>query len=111
MADLIAYCGINCDTCPLYIATINNDEAMKKEILLKYEKLYNRSFEIKEMECYGCKSGMKFSLSNACNITPCNINRGTETCSQCENYQCERIKKFYEWQVNNETGVDIKHTQ
>jgi len=104
---LIAYCGINCTTCPLYMATMNNDALMKQEISLKWGKLYNRLIDIKDMECYGCKSSKKFCLSNECNITTCNISKGIETCSQCSTYPCERINKFYEWQENNDTNVEI----
>lgn len=105
--ELTAYCGINCGTCPLYVATVNNNTSMKEDIRLKYEKIYNRSIDIKEMECNGCKSDKKFSLSRACNITPCNISKGIDTCSQCRSFKCDRIKKFYDWQEKNETQVEI----
>jgi len=32
---MIAYCGIKCTECPAYIATINNDDAKRKEKLQK----------------------------------------------------------------------------
>ena len=107
LSKLIAYCGVNCATCPLYIATTNDDVSMKQKISLKWGELYNRSFHIEDMKCYGCKSGKKFFLSNGCSITPCNTSKGIEICNQCPNYPCERISKFYEWQKNNDTKVEI----
>jgi hypothetical protein len=105
MNNEIAYCGIKCTTCPLYVATLNDDVSMKREILLQYEKLYNRSFDIRDMECYGCKSKKKFFLSNNCNITPCNMSKGVETCSQCTNYPCERISP--RWDAANMESVAL----
>ena len=32
MEDLIAYCGLNCKTCEAYIATINDDDEMRKKV-------------------------------------------------------------------------------
>lgn len=110
MNELVAYCGINCADCQLYIATMNNDTQLKKEISLRWGKLYNRTFDIEDMQCYGCKSGKKIFLSKKCDITPCNINKGNDTCRQCENYPCERIIKFYEWQKSNDTKVHYNNT-
>ena len=31
MRDMIAYCGLNCETCDAYLATINNDQALREE--------------------------------------------------------------------------------
>ena len=107
MDKLIAYCGINCKSCPLYIATKNDDIVVKQELSLKWGKLYNRSFDIENMSCHGCKSGKKFFLSEQCDITTCNTVKGIETCKQCTNHPCDRIEKFYAWQKNNKTDVEI----
>ncbi|MDF2988694.1 MAG: hypothetical protein K0R50_4204 [Eubacterium sp.] len=107
MEKLVAYCGINCATCPLYIATKTEDISMKRELAEKWEKIYNRSFNIEDMKCFGCKSGKKFFLSDKCNITQCNNNKGIHTCKQCANSPCQRINDFYEWQKDNKTDVEF----
>lgn len=48
---------------------------MKEKLAVEWGNLYKRSFSVNEMECHGCKSGKKFFLSNACDITLCNINQ------------------------------------
>lgn len=106
MNKLIAYCGINCATCPLYIATKSDNCLMKQELATKWGQLYNRSFDIKDMECYGCKSKKRFVLSKGCDISICNISKGITTCTECSSHPCERINKFYEWQKNNDTKVE-----
>lgn len=104
MNDNVAYCGIICTECPLYIATQKNDFEMKKKIQSEYEELYHRPFDLEDIKCYGCKSDKKFFLSNKCNITPCNKNKGIDTCSQCNNHPCKRIEKFYNWHEEHHTN-------
>lgn len=106
MNELVAYCGINCATCPLYIATKCNDYLMKQELSIKWGQLYKRSFDITDMECYGCKSEKRFFLSDKCDISSCNISKAISTCTECSSHPCDRIKKFYEWQANNDTKVE-----
>lgn len=79
----------------------------KQELSLKWGKLYKRSFDIEDMNCYGCKSGKKFFLSEGCDITICNTVKEIETCKLCSNHPCDRIKKFYEWQKQNKTDVEM----
>ena len=31
MKDRIAYCGLNCEECDAYIATINDDQALREK--------------------------------------------------------------------------------
>ena len=107
MDKLIAYCGINCSTCPLFIATSTENISLKQELAGKWGEIYNCTFDIEEMKCYGCKSGRKFFLSDKCNITQCNTSKGVHTCKQCSNSPCKRINEFYEWQKNNKTGVEF----
>ena len=106
MVNLIAYCGINCATCPLYKATLNNDITKKQELAIKWGQLYNRSIDIRDMECCGCKTKKRFSLSDKCDIAYCNISRDIDTCTQCSLHSCDRIKQFYKWQKDNDTKVE-----
>ena len=104
----IAYCVIDCSKCELYIATSNEDRRLKEDISIKWGKLYNKSFKIEEIECKGCRTEKKFFLCDRCNIPTCNMERGTEKCSDCNKYPCERISKFYEWQKKNDTKAIIE---
>lgn len=107
MNRLTAYCGINCGTCPLYLATVNGDEKLKAEVAEKWGKIYKRTLKIDEMKCKGCKSDLKFGACRKCDISTCNKNKGTNTCSECEVYPCDRIKSFIDWQGKNNTEVEI----
>lgn len=107
MNKLTAYCGIDCGTCPLYLATVKDDAKLKAEVAEKWGKIYKRTMELDEMKCMGCKSDLKFGSCQKCDISACNKNKGTSTCSECEVYPCDRIKSFMDWQEKNNTEVEI----
>ena len=51
MNKLIAYCGLNCDTCEARIATINNDDNLREKVAKKWSEL-NNVLITKEMTVY-----------------------------------------------------------
>lgn len=50
--DYIAYCGLLCSECPVYIATKTNDTAMKITLASEYSNEHC-SFAPEDMECEG----------------------------------------------------------
>jgi hypothetical protein len=101
-----SYCGINCNKCKLYIATITNDDEMKTEAANEWSILYKRDFRKEEMVCKGCKSDTLFVLCSQCGITPCCIGRGIDNCEDCDIFhRCERIQEFFRYQKENNTGA------
>lgn len=101
-----SYCGINCQGCPVYKATVTNDVELKKHVMNEWGKMYNREFDIEEVQCRGCKSQVVFGLCAKCDILKCNKDKGLDHCLLCKEYPCERMIKF----ENNlkETGTDYK---
>lgn len=93
----IAYCGIDCLKCPVYIATITDNSELKHSVMQDWGKLYKREFTVEEIYCYGCRSEQLFILCSRCDIKPCNLKRGIEQCEQCCDYPCSRIQRFYDW--------------
>ena len=39
MKHLIAYCGLDCQKCEAHIATINNDDELRREVASKWSEL------------------------------------------------------------------------
>lgn len=104
----IAYCGINCESCKMYKATINDDSRLRQELAKEWSSLYKRNLDILKMHCLGCKSKLVYELCNKCDIKGCNQNKKIEKCNSCEEYSsCDRIKNFKNWQLTNNTGVEI----
>ncbi len=104
----IAYCGINCESCKLYKATITSDEELKTEIANEWGVLYNRTLNTSNLNCHGCKSEIVYEACKHCDIKSCNQKKNIQSCNACLEYSaCERIKKFIKWQRDNNTGVEL----
>ena len=93
-----SYCGINCEKCKAYIATVNNDDTLKSEVAVEWGALYKQEFTNEDIVCYGCKSNTLFVLCSLCDIPVCCKEHGVSICSECELFPCERIQSFYDFQ-------------
>jgi len=86
MEKLIACCGLNCATCDARIATIKDDDELRKATAEKWKKMYGASDLTPEMiNCTGCREpGVKFSHCNECEIRNCVKAKGYDTCGECK---------------------------
>ena len=99
-----SFCGVNCLKCKVYIATMADNDILKKEIADEWGALYKRDFAIEDMVCKGCKSDVLFGLCALCDITPCNKSHGTANCEDCDVFPCKRIQSFFDFHNNFDTG-------
>jgi Protein of unknown function (DUF3795) len=85
MEKLIACCGLNCATCDARIATINNDDELRKATAEKWRVAYNATNLSYEMiNCTGCREeGVKFAHCAECQIRNCVQAKGFDTCGDC----------------------------
>lgn len=89
------YCGYTCPPdCPMFVATIENDTAKKKEAFEMWElkERYGLDFDADKVFCYGCKNEEKplaYTLEN-CSVRKCSIEKGFDCCIECKDLQaCE----------------------
>ncbi|HBC79763.1 MAG TPA: hypothetical protein DCZ51_14110 [Bacteroidales bacterium] len=85
MEKLIACCGLNCTTCDARIATIHDDDELRKATAEKWRSAYNApDLDYTMINCTGCRvEGAKFSHCNECEIRNCVKAKGFETCGDC----------------------------
>lgn len=86
MEKLISCCGLNCATCDARIATINNDNELRKATADKWRINYNApDLSPSSINCLGCREeGVKFSYCSICEIRNCAKNKGFNTCGDCK---------------------------
>ena len=89
MEKLIACCGLNCATCEARIATVNNDDELRKATAEKWKTLYNVPDMSPDMiNCTGCREdGAKLGHWNMCEIRICAASNGFETCGECKDLE------------------------
>ncbi len=86
MKELIACCGINCELCEARIATLNDDNEMRKKWQRHGVKCLILSEIVPEsINCTGCRMpGVKFAhCEYTCEIRKCVKTKGFDSCAGC----------------------------
>jgi hypothetical protein len=102
MDEKMAYCGLTCHNCPIYLATREKDEEkkykMRVEIAQQIKKLYGQECKPEDVtDCDGCKTegGRLLSGCRHCEIRKCASQKEIENCAHCDEYACEKLKDFF----------------
>jgi len=102
MDDGIAYCGLVCDGCAIYLATREKNEEkrceMRAEIAQQINDLYKESLTAEDItDCDGCKTEGRrlFSVCSTCQIRKCARQKGFENCAHCSEYACEKLAELF----------------
>ncbi len=97
MKDMIAYCGLDCERCDAYLATINNDQALREKTAELWAKLNNAPILPEHINCQGCRvEGVKTIFCDSlCGIRKCAQNKGVTTCGDCPDIKtCQLIESI-----------------
>ena len=118
MNDGLAYCGLTCETCPIYLATREEDKEkqakLKEKILYSCLDLYGYQYTLEHItDCDGCRSdgGRLFTACKDCPIRNCARERGLESCASCAEYACASLRKFFQTEPDCKERLDeIRNT-
>jgi len=85
MEKLISCCGLNCVACDARIATVTNDDELRKATAETWRVQYNvHDLAYTTINCSGCREeGVKFSHCNVCEIRNCVKSKDFNTCGDC----------------------------
>ena len=85
MKKLIAYCGLDCEKCDAYIATQNNDQALREKTAKYWSELNGVEITAEMINCDGCRTdGRKTPYCESlCQIKKCALSKKMETCGFC----------------------------
>jgi hypothetical protein len=99
MEKLISCCGLNCATCEARIATVKNDNQLRKATAEKWKVMYKAELLPSMINCTGCREdGVKFSHCNECEIRNCARSKCFNTCGECEMLEsCEKISAVHKY--------------
>lgn len=91
---MIAYCGLNCEECDAYFATINDDQALRVKTAKLWAELNNAPILPEHINCEGCRvDGAKtVYCDNLCAIRQCALKKGVSTCGDCTDLKnCQTV--------------------
>lgn len=94
MKDMIAYCGLDCETCDAYRATINDDQALRERTAKKWAELNNAPILPEHINCEGCRAdGVKTVYCDSlCGIRQCALEKRVTICGECsELNHCQTV--------------------
>lgn len=99
--DNLGYCGLQCATCPLHVAKINDDAELRIKTAKEWQELYGEylggaKLKPQDMECSGCRAdGGVFTGCAVCPMRQCCREKQLDTCAACDEYEvCEMINGF-----------------
>ena len=99
MKQMIAYCGLDCEKCDAYIATINDDQKLREKTAKLWAKLNNAPILPEHINCQGCRvDGIKTVFCDSiCSIRSCAKEKGVNTCGDCSNLEnCPTVRAIHE---------------
>ena len=73
MKDMIGYCGLDCEKCDAYLATVNDDQALREKTAKLWAELNNAPILPEHINCEGCRvNGAKTVFcEHMCEIRKC----------------------------------------
>ena len=113
MGKMIAYCGLVCHTCPIYLATREEDKEeqahMRARISTLMKEQYGMNYGPEDIsDCDGCltEEGRLFAGCLRCDIRACARQKGIGNCARCTDYICEKLKAFFATEPDAKTRLD-----
>ncbi len=102
--QLIACCGLDCESCDARIATVNNDNELREKTAQKWSAMNNTSeITAATINCMGCRTdGVKFAYcSHHCEIRKCVHEKGLNTCGDCKELEtCQTVAPVFQYVPN-----------
>ena len=102
MESSIAFCGLDCENCPIHLATLLEDAdartKMRIEIANMLAKVYHTIPKPEIIcDCDGCKiiDGRLFTGCANCEIRKCAMNKNLENCAYCRDFACDKLNRHF----------------
>lgn len=88
MNETSAICGLFCESCGIFIATKEQNEAELERIatMMKTKK--------EEIKCNGCRSRVLSPHCRDCDFKKCSSEHNVINCEDCTHYPCDKLKGF-----------------
>ena len=94
MKDMIGHCGLDCEKCDAYLATIHDDQALREKTAELWSRLNHAPILPEHINCEGCRvDGAKtVYCESLCAIRQCALKKGMATCGGCQELdRCEAV--------------------
>ena len=85
MKQMIAFCGLDCEACDAYLATVRDDQALREKTARLWTEWNQTLILPDQINWEGSRAdGMKTSYCDSlCPIRQCALKKGMATCGDC----------------------------
>ncbi len=93
MDKMVAYCGLVCTECPVFLATQKNDDEEKRTVAARWSKYFGWDLKPSDINCDGCllDDGRLFGYCQKCEARACGHEKRIENCAHCDDYACSKL--------------------
>ena len=98
--SLPCYCGHDCARCITYMATLRNDDNLRRQSQSFYKEQFGLDIPLEKINCEGGRSQNVFELCKGCPFVKCCKERSVDSCSKCPEYPCKEISDYQAKYVN-----------
>jgi Protein of unknown function (DUF3795) len=108
VAEAIAFCGLDCDRCPAYLATQRADRSALERIAARWSAESGMEISADSILCDGCRaeSGRINAFCAVCGIRSCASGRGLDTRAPCGDYPCGKLRGFPPFESEGRANLD-----
>jgi hypothetical protein len=99
---MLSYCGLHCDTCPIHLATLEQDVQKKLHMRTAIANLLRDRYGMilhadQITDCDGCtlETGRLFATCAQCNVRKCARERQHDICTFCKDYACDKLQVVF----------------
>lgn len=80
MKEMIAYCGLDCEKCDAYLATLHNDQALREKTAEAWSELNHVQILPEHINCLGCRAGTVRTVfcESLCEIRQCALKKASK---------------------------------
>lgn len=96
----LGYCGLNCNECISYKATIENDTRKLSEIAKEWGKHDDKEYSMSDIQCHGCTSDTLNIHCNVCETRTCGQMKRLNHCGECKEFVCDTLRSEWDKWVN-----------
>ena len=110
MSSKLSPCGIDCGECWVFIATRDNDSALKQRLAADFFMEHGIKADPNDINCQGCQDRAPLlGFCRVCQNRSCAAERGFSPCAECLEFPCD--KGQFLWHKNRhalQTLLDLK---
>jgi len=112
MDEVIAYCGLTCHTCAIFLATRETDSEKKNKMRAEIARVIKEQYGVEQRaedigDCDGCRTEDGRVFCKDCKVRKCAKEKGVENCAYCTEYACDKLKELFVKDPEAKTRLEL----